>query len=126
MSLESTTTDDNEEEIDPKLKQLEEFRLIDDLKTRLGVLLAQSEEQFRVVLTESAVFIGTEMYQGIKKTEYKDSNLEFESHREKRLEGLRKFSEYLVSGGPIMSMDQSVMIYFTINTNSASNRDSSH
>jgi hypothetical protein len=67
--------------------------------------MAQSEEQFPVVLTESAVFMGSEMYQGIKKTEFKDSNLEFESQREKRLEGLRKVSEFLVSGGPIMSID---------------------
>lgn len=43
LSLDTTTTDENEEEIEPKLKQIEELRLIDEIKTRIGASMAQSE-----------------------------------------------------------------------------------
>lgn len=58
-----------------KSKLIEEFKVIDEAKT----ILNNSRDQFKIELTNDAVYINHNFYQIIKKQTKKDNLLDFEN-----------------------------------------------
>jgi len=62
-------------------------------------------------MSEDCLYIGTQHFLCIKKTDLNESVLEFEINRPKKVTVLKYQGE--VIAGPLMSLDQSSIIYLT-------------